>query len=86
MYDASEKARRDYDAALIAMRNEGREEGRVEGKLEGERGALSVLIQTLEAILLRDVSSTEKLQAMPIESLKGLALELQALTRGRKLS
>ena len=63
MYDAREKAIRDYQSAINSARREGKQEGKQEGQQEGQqigelRGDLMGTIRTLQEILV--VSQTNK--------------------------
>jgi hypothetical protein len=79
MYDATEKARRDWQWALNAKLAEGELKGKIEGKIEGE----IKLIRTLEGLLGRDPTHESQLKTQKLEELQKIATELQAQLRSR---
>jgi hypothetical protein len=88
MYDAREKAIRDYQTAINSALREGRLagmlEGKLEGKLEGEKiGDLMGTIRTLQQILMVPQTDKETLRGMSTEELEALAMELQQSVRSR---
>ena len=95
MYDAREKAIRDYQSAINSARREGRQEGRQEGQEIGEqigeergeqRGMLMGKIGTLQEILGFAPTEHGALNAMSTEELEDLALKLQQSVRSRSSS
>ena len=74
MYDAQEKAKRDYEWAMQSSENKGKIEGRIEGKVEGE----IKLIHTLQSILLIPHTPKDELSSLTLKQLQELTAELQA--------
>ena len=91
MYDAREKAIRDFQSAIHSAHREGRLEGKLEGKLEGEiegerRGTLMGRIAVLQEILGIARTDENALRTMSLDDLTLLAAELQKTARGRSAS
>jgi len=76
MYDAREKAQRDYQWAIQGARQEGREEGL-------EKGALAGRIQLLQQLLGEPESSIEALRDLPTNELSAQLADLQQRLRSR---
>ena len=70
MYDAQERALRDYNWAIQSSK----EEGKIEGKMEGE----IKIIHTLQSILLIPKTSKNELLLLSLEQLQALTAELKA--------
>ncbi len=71
MYDTREKALRDQQWILNAVKREAREEGEIR------------LIQTLQEILGVEVSEESSLQGKSIDGLQALTAELRELIQNR---
>jgi predicted transposase/invertase (TIGR01784 family) len=92
MYDAAEKARRDYQWGLNASRAEGELEGMIkgerEGMIKGEREGMIKgeikLIRTLEELLGQSAIDELQLSSRTLEELQAITFELQAKLRYRK--
>ena len=87
MYDATEKARRDWQWALSAKLAEGELKGKIEGKIEGElegkiEGEIK-LIRTLEGLLGRVPTEESHLKTQSLDNLQRMATEFQDLLRIR---
>ena len=82
MYDAREKAIRDYQWAMNSARREGLDEGEIKGEIKGKVD----LIQRLQAILEIPASENQVLQAMDLSQLESLADNLQSQIRNRMSS
>jgi len=80
MYDAREKAQRDYDWAIQGAREEGLEKGREEGL---EKGSLAGSIQTLQELLGESTSPLEELCDLPTSDLSTRLADLQQRLRSR---
>jgi predicted transposase/invertase (TIGR01784 family) len=76
MYDAREKAIRDYQTAINSALREGRVEGERQGTLMGK----IVILQDVLGVAQTD---TETLRGMSAEELEALAADLQQSVRGR---
>lgn len=87
MYDAREKAIRDYQWAIKASRNEGKIEGKmegvIEGVIEGEIKGEIKLIRTLQEILRMPVSEETELQSKTLAELQKQTAVLQERIRAR---
>lgn len=83
MYDAREKAIRDYQWAIKASRNEGKIEGKMEGVIEGEIKGEIKLIRTLQEILRMPVSEETELQSKTLAELQKQTAVLQERIRAR---
>jgi len=84
MYDAREKAIRDYQTAINSALREGREEGKEIGQQIGElRGNLMGTMRTLQEILVVAQTDMESLRLMSTEELEALAAQLQQSIRSR---
>ena len=84
MYDAREKAQRDYQWALQGAREEGLEEGLEKGREEGlEKGSLAGRIQLLQQLLGESESALEELRDLPTDELSSRLADLQQRLRSR---
>ena len=88
MYDAREKAIRDYRTAINSALREGRQEGQQIGEQIGEqrgeqRGNLIGTIRTLQEILAVAQTDMGTLRLMSTEELEVLAAQLQQSIRSR---
>ena len=83
MYDAREKAIRDYQSAINSAHREGRQEGQQIGE---QRGKLIGKIATLQELLGLTSTDNGTLDAMSIEELEDLASKLQQSVRSRSSS
>ncbi len=95
MYDAREKARRDYEWQLSAARDEAREEGlergiekglekgREIGEKIGEARGKVEMIQLLQRLLLLPVTPEAELRSKSFVELQSLTSELQEQLRNR---
>jgi predicted transposase/invertase (TIGR01784 family) len=84
MYDAREKANRDFQSAINSALREGRLEGELKGKLEGKlEGERIGKIHALQEILGVPRITDEELRLMSLEELAALAFELQQSVRSR---
>ena len=75
MYDAQERARRDYKWAIESSMKQAKLEGQIKGEIK--------LIQALQSILLVPQSTTEELSQLPLEQLEKLTAELQDKAQNR---
>ena len=87
MYDAREKALRDYQWAMNSARREGLIKGKIEGKLEGEiEGEIKVRIETiqmLQGLGCVPVSEEQDLRILTLEQLQSLTNDLREKLRNR---
>ena len=74
IYEGRIKARRDEHMRLIDTLAEGRAEGREEGR---EEGVLIGRIEFAQKLLRREVTPRAALEAMPLEALEALAVQLE---------
>jgi len=79
MYDAREKATRDRQWELDAVRNEGKLEGELDGLIKGE----VKLVRMLQGLLNVPPSDEKELGAMGLNRLESLASSLQEKLRTR---
>jgi len=87
MYDAREKAIRDYQSAINSALHEGQQRGEQIGEQRGElRGALMGKIAILQDILGISPTDQESLRAVSIVELEELAANLQQTARSRSSS
>ena len=88
MYDAREKALRDYQSAISSALMEGIEKGRLERlaevRAEGERrGILIGRIEAFQEFLGLAPTGWESLRNLPTSDLEQLAVNLQKIVRER---
>jgi len=80
MYDAREKAQRDYDWAIQGAREEGMEEGIEKGI---EKGSLAGQIQLVQQLLGESTSSLAELRDLPTSELSTRLADLRQRLRSR---
>ena len=78
MYDAQEKAKRDYEWAMQSSEKKGKIEGKIQGKIEGKVEGEIKLIHTLQSILLIPHTPKDELSSLTLKQLQELTAELQA--------
>ena len=78
IYEGRIKARRDERMRLIDALAEGRAKGLAEGRAEGRaEGVLIGRIEFAQKLLRREVTQRAVLEAMPLEALEALAVQLE---------
>jgi predicted transposase/invertase (TIGR01784 family) len=81
MYDAREKAQRDYQWALNSSEARGRIEGKIEGRIEGK----VELIRTLQSILRISQTPATELSKKSLDELQKLTEDLQSQIQNRSV-
>jgi predicted transposase/invertase (TIGR01784 family) len=83
MYDAREKAIRDYQWAMNSARREGLNEGKIQGEIKGEIKVRIETIQMLQGLGCVPVSAEQDLRMLTLGQLQSLTSDLREKLRNR---
>ena len=83
MYDAQERARRDYKWAIESSMKQAKREGQIAGEKAGKIAGEIKLIRTLQSILSVPQTPKEELSQLTLEQLQKLTAELQDKAQNR---
>jgi len=83
MYDAREKAIRDYQWAMNSARREGLNEGKIQGEIKGEIKVRIETIQMLQGLGCVPVSAEQDLRMLTLGQLQSLTSDLREKLRSR---